>query len=549
MTKPTTHLRTAIAIAALFCGACGDRPGFWDAPFSAGPSDTTTRSVGLTGSVAVLDPALNRVTMLTSARPLELESHQFGVGRGVASIQTSHDRSRLFVLSRGIVPRFKVTDEGPKLVVLDGGTAPSVLRTYSEFSDPFDQVDVDPLGRWLVVRGTEGVVTNPNELILIDLQNLDAPPVPKTLSSLGGKPSTLTFTSELNVPGLGPRRLLVVSRETDIALIDLEDPSRNEITVQLPDTAAGQVGRPVKVVFHDATETQPNPWLAIQIANDGGVFLLEIAPSDSAEQPIAVNPSIAEVGGVPATIDFVMTDGGLRLAALLQSKVVAGVSQPTAVLVDPATSLTDDVRLPSAYTGIARITDAVAPTATGTDVALLYGSAPTIAFWALGRTTGTPYRSIDAYDIDVPVNSVIDVPGETFFDHKILKGIGGSGGSQAQFYVLDLGQRLSFPMEALSDLTLDVAPDGQRLWGYRSGTNQFARLTFDDLHPISLYTERMIRAVYDIATASGERSLVALHMGTATAQEVGLGATLFDALAPDTTRTRFVSGLSFGGQP
>jgi hypothetical protein len=530
------------AVALLGLG-CGERPAYWDAEFT--PSDLT-QPVGLTGSVAVLDPSLNRVMMLTSPRPLALESRQFGVGRNVVSVQTSADKSRLFVLSRGIVPRFKASDEGPKLVVLDGGASPSTLKTYEQFADPFDRLDVDPLGRWLVVRGSAGVVTNPNELILIDLQDLSAAPRPKTLSSFGGKPQQLTFTGELNLPGVGARRLLIVSRETDIAIVDLDDLERDEITVQLPATAAGGVGKPLKIVYHDATPDEQNPRLAVQVGGDSSVLLLELSGSSAAGQLFSVQPSLAEVGGVPANIEFVKTDGGLRLAALVPSKL--GSNKPAAVLVDPATSRTDDVPLPYAYNGIARITASVS-TADGADVALLYGNAKTIAFWALGRTTGTPYRSLDAYEVDVPVSAVLDVPGDAFSDHKILKGTSGSTSARTQFYVLDLRRRLSFPMDALTDLTLEVAPDGERLWGYRAGTSQFARLTFDDLHPISLYTQRVVRGVYDIETANGRRSLVALHMPAAGGGERGIGATLFDALSPDTTRARFVTGLAFGGRP
>lgn len=540
------RLLRATPLFALLSVSCGDRPEFWDAPFATGA--TPSQTAGLTGSVAVLDPSLNRVTLLTSERPLELASRQFAVGRGVVNMRTSVDRSRLFVLSRGVVPRFSQSDEGPKLIVIDGSPDPRVLRVYDEFKDPYDKVDLDPLGRWLVVRGSEGVVSNPNELILADLHDLDRTPHFKTLSSSGGKPAALTFTSALSAGKAAPRRLLVVTRESDIAILDLSesalaDGTRQDVTVAMPRRTNDVVASPLKVAFHDATADQPYAWLAVQLKNDSNVLLLQLGEPTSPDQPFSVTPSLADVGGEPTTIDFVMTDGGLRLAALVPSKLVGNARVPTAVLVDPATTTTDDVVLPYPFSGIARITDAV-DLGSESDVALLYGNTPTIAFWALGRTTGTPYRSLDTYQIGVPVGDVIDVPGDEFADYKVLRGA--SEGGPAQFYVLDLASRQSFPMDAQTNLTLDVAPDGRRLWGYVRGSSEFARLTFDDLHPVSLYTQKRVHAVYDIETRNGRRSLVALHMESGLH---GLAATLFDALAPDSTKTRFVTGLSLGGRP
>jgi hypothetical protein len=195
--------RAATALCGLLsCVACGDRPEVWDTPFSPGFSadpkpDDPPRGLqvaSLTGSMAVLDPSLNEVLMLTSPRPLTLEVNRHGVGRKVAQFKTSRAADRLFVLSRGVTPRYKDTDEPPQLRVFDGGTEPKELAKY-ELQDPYEQLEIDSLGEWLIVHGSDGLVSNPNELILIKPAEDDEVRPPKALDSQGGKPVKFKFTS------------------------------------------------------------------------------------------------------------------------------------------------------------------------------------------------------------------------------------------------------------------------------------------------------------------------------------------------------------------
>ena len=181
----------------------------------------------------------------------------------------------------------------------------------------------------------------------------------------------------------------------------------------------------------------------------------------------------------------------------------------------------------------------------GEDIALLYGQTSTIAFWQLGTTTGTPYRSVDAYDISINVDNVLDIPGDLFPDRKILAG--STTATSQQFYVLDLSERKSFPLDVLKNLTLNLSPDGERLWAYDPGEMRFAQLTFDPLQPTSLYTEKPIAFVHDFATARGDkRSAIALHL----LQNGGgntLDATLFEGLEPSSSETKFFDALELEG--
>jgi len=554
MTRLIRSARAVCGLSVLLLSTgCGDRPAAFDTPFDSGaPSATNANSQndpvsvrGLTGSVALLDPALNQVMMFTSPEPFALATSRLPVGRNVVQFNSSVDRQQLFVLSRGVTPRYRSSDEAPQLRVFDGSSTPKELEKF-ELQDPYDKLEIDPQGEWLIVHGSEGLVSNPNELILVHLGQTGASATKlrsKTLDSYAGKPVRFTFTSQLTIPNAKPRRLLIVQREKDLAIIDLEDLDAPEITVGLKQLANGDYASPLDVVYHDGIEGEVNAMLAVQLANDSDVYLLTINEAKDTTHALSLDPNLVPVGGIPSQLDFVQTrkDGGLRLAALVPGKQVAK-------LIDPASGRLLDVPLGAAFSKIRRITSEVSEQS-GEDIALLYGeSTNTIAFWHLGITTGTPYRSIDAYTIGINVSQVFDIPTEQsaeFADRKILSGT--STGSTQQFYVLDLTERKSFPLDVLQNLTLNLSPNGKQLWAF-SQERGFAQLTFDPLQPSSLYTERPIAFVHDFATERGsdERTALALHILPSQGHR-SVAATLFDGLEPNTAQTKFYSELELGG--
>ncbi|HYJ10808.1 MAG TPA: hypothetical protein VEX18_17420 [Polyangiaceae bacterium] len=543
MTRLTDSASGALsACFLLLVSACGERPAAWDAGFSPGNDASGAKQiVGLTGSVAVLDPGLNQLMMLTSPRPLELSTTRLPVGRDVVKFATSPGRDQLFVLSRGVQPQLRSSDEAPQLRVFDGGIAPQQLEQY-KLQDPYEQLEVDPQGEWLIVHGSEGLVSNPNELLLLRLgQNnpSDSELPSKTLDSYGGKPIRFTFTSELSVPGAEARRLLVVQREKDLAVIDLADLNAPEITVPLPANGSGGYTSPVAVAYHEGVADEVGAMLAVQLAGDSNVFLLTLGRGND-EHALTLEANLVDVGGVPSTIDFVQTKkgGGLRLAALVPSRSAA-------MLIEPGTGTVQEVKLPQPFDKIRRITGDVAD-GSGDEIALLYGKTNTIAFWRLGATTGTPYRSIDAYDISISVDNVLDIPGAEFADRKILAG--GTTGPGRQFYVLDLSERKSFPLDALRNLTLNLSPDGQRLWAFEPGATGFAQLTFEPLQPSSLYSQEPIDFVHDFATqrSEAERSAMTLHVLPQNGGHT-LAATLFDGLSPSSAHTKFYDAIELEG--
>jgi hypothetical protein len=521
-------------LAWLMCGtlalACGGRPSSWETPFAPQNSQSgLSAAYGLTGSVAVLDSSLGRVTMLSSPSWLTLASSSIDLGTDLAAARVSSDRKTLFALSRGVQPQRTPTDEKPQLLLIDGGSAPKVSQSYT-LTEPMNQLVLDPKNEWAVVYGSSGVVVNLNELVLVNLALTGADALTfKTLQSFGGSPKRFIFTAPLAVPGGEPRRFLIVERDSDLVLVDLSQPERDAVTVPLPSTDTGGTASSAEVVY-DAESAS----IAVRVTGTTSVFMLSLAAPAMDGQSYSVVTNLVDVGGQPAAIDFVHNTQGLRLVALVGN---------SAVLVDPDTATTQSVQMPAAFTGIRRITDELkeeaTPTADG-DVALLYGpNISKIAYFNLSGAPGALFRSIEPYDIGVSVKNVIDVPGETYFDRKILET------PNQQFYVLDLHTRESAPMKTNGGLTLEVAPDGERVWAFNPGQPGFASVDFRTLHPVSLIAERQVSNVFDIESVDGQRTAVALHMSSG--MNSGLGATVLDALSPSTANARFYSGLELGG--
>lgn len=517
--------KTWIAWGVLLA-ACGGRDARWEAGYES------TTSYGLRGAVALQDEALDRFLMVTSPTAHELDVTPITVGKNVTAVAVSPDKRRMFVLSKGQQPRYRPDDERPRLLVIDGGTRPEIESEFA-LDDPLTKLAIDPQGEWVAAYQADSTVTNPNEIVLFSLDEGGAQRS-KTIRSFGGFPLELVFTDPLTLPSEEARRFLVVRTDRDITLVDLSDLDRSEITVKLPETDEGKSTRPAQVVFDDGDpEDATDARLAVRLENQPDIVLLDLGPS-SGEREFAITPNIVDAGGVPSAIDFVRTDGGLRLAALVPSR-------KQATLVDPATTTTETVSFPVAYRSMTRITDSVASPPVGGDVALLWSQdARGIAFWSLGQTSGTPYRSIDANDIDLAVAEVIDVPAP----NRHLKLLSSAGADR--FFVLDLEKRQTFPMLTRQQgFSVSVAPDGGRLWAYRSGSGELSSVELTDLHPTALSVRLGVSRVHDILRGDASRAALVLHGTDGSSGRASV--TLMDAQDPDSADTRFFDGLYLEG--
>lgn len=514
---------------ALFAGSMawgcswGDERDDWDQWLETGTT------VGLEGSVVLHDENLERLLFFTSEKKNDLSTTVLPVGKNVTTVVAAEDRSQLFVLSRGVYPRIDADDEGPQLVVYDGGTDPKVSDRF-ELDDPMTRLSLDPGGEWVAAYAGDATVTNPNELVLLELGADESKPLSKTIRSFGGAPEELLFTDELLVPEGGARRFMVVRTDRDITLVDLQNLEREEITIRLPETQSGVTFKPEQIIYDDGDpEDDSDARFAVRLQNSSDVVLLQLGPSEDSAKDFAVVVNIVDVGGVPSTLDFVRTDGGLRLAALVPHQLKA-------TLVNPETTLAEQVDLPAGYTNMTRITSDVGEKAADGDVALLWGATHQIAFWSLGSTSSTPFRSIDATDLNLTVTEVTDVPAP----NQHLKVLSGQGGQD--FYVLDLLKRQSFPLNtAGSGFVAKPSLDGQRVWITRPGDNRFSAVFLDALHPSQLFVEPEVSDIFDIEREDGGRSAIALHL------DDGWSATVLDANDPNSSVTAYYPALFWEG--
>jgi hypothetical protein len=517
--------RSVSALALCLCAAaCGGRSDRLDVGFG------DDLALGLRHAVVLGDNPLERVVVVQSDGLDSLSKRELPVGQNRVSMLPDVTGERLLVLSAGTQPRREADDELPSLTLIDTLGEPRIEARY-ELSAPFSNITQDPLGKWVVLNGAgNNLVTNPNQLVLIDLEDPDFEPFTKTIRSFGSAPERFQFTEPLDVPG-GARRFLIAETSQDVTLVDLEDLDVPEITVSLPRTGSGAAGKPLEVVVHPGTDTETgDARLAIRLQNDPNVVLVDFKPAEGGASGFRVTPNLVDVGSPPSALDFVLTDGGVRLAALVPGRTEAA-------LIHPTTTRVERLLLPRAFDRLRKVGSTNA--ATPADVALLWSQLQnSVAVWSLGRTDAQAFRSIDLLNLDSQVAQVFDVPGDTLGRRKLLQA------PDSRFFVLDLERRQSFPMLSNGSLSLTVSDDGLRAWAFQPGSPRLAQIDLGSLEPTSLTIERPIGQLFDIASGADDaRTLLALHANGSRSM------TLLDALHPDTAQTRFYPGLLLGGQP
>jgi len=532
--KPMRRLGgVAILVAsAMLAAACGERGEAWEMSVE----NNAFVAFGLRGAAAIVDHPAQRALLLPVEGDLSLAPVSVPIGRGFAAATETPDHEKLLVLCRGDVPRRTADDQGPAVYVMSGGTTPGAAGRY-DLSDPLSGLGVDPLSKFAVVYPSAddtSFVTNPNELVLIKLDEAQSAsnPVPISLRSFGGRPQGFTFTPELELPG-GPRRLMVVQTDRDVAIVDLSAPEKPEITVKL--TGGPDALEPSGLAVSDGEPgVDADARVAIRVKNDPNVIVLDLLPvpeSKADESPHAFLPvpNIVFVGGTPTDIAFVRTDGGLRLAALVPSRQVL-------TLVDPATGIASDVDLGAPFERISIVTDIVGETSNGSDVALLWSTAsPNVAFVELGVTIGKPYKSVERIELAQPVASVMDVPAP----NNHLKLLASSSGTN--FVVLNLLARTAAPITASVGGTRAIpSPDGARAWMLAENQSSIAKLDLASNHPQNVELSYPVRHVFDIERRDGGRAVVAVHaLGT-------VGLTVLDAKEPKLSNSIEYLGILLG---
>jgi hypothetical protein len=539
---------------ALLAG-CGGRAPFWGSPIATSPA-----AFNLGDQIALVDTGADRIVLLTAGANQSLTTTAIPVGVNILNAATSPDGTKLFVVSGG--HRAQLGDdqpsEWPSITVIGPG-AETARYDLQNISDPLGGLAIDLAGRWVVLYPDGGTnqpfVENPNELVILDVSQ---PPdkavaVAHTLMSFGGHPQRFTFTPPLALP-IGSHPLLIVESDQDLSLLNLDDLSKPEITVPLTNGSDTHLLSPAGVAVYpgDAGDVKKGAAIGVRLANDDDVVALQFVANldtngNSVGNGFLPTVNLNNVGGVASDLAFVNTDSGLRLAALVPS-------HNKATLIDPVTSLTQDVALPAPYQSLSVVTNALGSAAgcdgdttsagVPTDVALLWNGTSIagqagVAFWELGQAGCQPYRSIDTVGVTEIVAQVLDVPRPNA-TLKVLQTRGGGA-----FYILNLSNRTAAPLEiSNSNVALSVSPLGDQVWTYVPyGLTVFATDFAHEL-PRSLLIERPVSGVYEIARPSGlSPAVVVLH------DEGGVGATVYDAATLADTTRRLYAGLLLGEAP
>jgi len=541
-------------VGAVVAAGCGGRAGYWSSPIDAAPP-----ALALPGAVALVDVGATRVVLLTPGPNQSLSTTAIAVGPNILNAATSPDGRKLFVVSGG--HRAGIgddrPDESPSLTVIDP-SAPVAAQKYllTTLTDPLAGLAIDPAGHWVVLFAGSGTsqpfVANPNELVILDVTQppASATAISHNLMSFGGRPQRFTFTKPLALP-TGMHPLLVVESDQGLSLLQLEHPEIPEITVPLTNGSDTRLLTPAGIAV-DVGDANNGAGIGIRLANDSDIVSLQFVAEPGAdltvENGFVPTVNLTDVGGLPSDLAYVHTDGGLRLAALVPSK-------SKATLIDPVTSLTEDVALPAPYQSLSLVTDpksdasANNPGAT-VDVALLWNGTSFqgqegVAFWELGQTSGQPYRSIATVGITDVIANVLDVPAAATGDTlKVLE-----AANAATFYILDLTTRTAAPLlTSTSTIDLSMSPVGDQVWTFIPNGTQVAATSLQTKQPRSLLIERPASQVFEIQRADGGLSAIVIH------DEGGIGATVYDATTLDDQTRRLYAGLltsdlSAGGTP
>ena len=533
----------AFAAGALLAG-CGGRGAEWD-------SLPQAVLMGRLRNAAVLvDTSLNRGLVITARPDQHLDFSAVRLGKRIASVTTSTDRERTFVLSQGDEILLRSTDEGPALSVIEASNVGQVKRY--ELPDVLTALALDPVGRYAVVyagSSTSGsFVQNPNELIVVDLTappSKDNPTRRNLPSNIGGSPQRLTFTPPLHLPA-GDRRLLVVETDRDVMLLDLEHPERPEVSLPVKDPRTDSRALSPEGISIDPGQVGSqgrSPALAIRTNRDDNVIIYTLGPSnrEPPENDFIPTPNAAVVGGVPSDIAFVNTNQGPRLAVMVPSPA------PTAFLIKVDDSQTLSAKFSAAYQRLTPVAGFSADTTGFGDQVLLWStnsSASSIAFWDLNKVPDMPsgsnidtLKSIDTLNLNGTVASVVNVPERSL---KIVET------SSRGLYVLDPQQHLTSALNVTGNVALRYSREGDRAWAFESSQKALRQILLDGAHVVRVDIERPVADVVEIERNDGGRALLALHsMGGGTGDRtasslpgVSIGVTVFDALSPNAAESR-----------
>jgi len=457
----------------LLCGltACweDERPVIWDR------DRTLLGPISMKAQIAYVDSALDRVTLLDlekAAPAITIKQ----IGRRAVVAVPSADRKLLFVITRGeeAIHEGQV-DQPPMLWAIDTTHLDAPPTAY-EIGSPFDRIAVSQDNTMLVTyfsaAGPDeaGFFRNPNELAIVHL--VEPPgagnPTLKTIRSFGSVPEGIALSPPMIVPGPdpSPRTFAFVLSSNNLTLLDVNHPTRREVSIRLD--LGGQAVVPREVVFAPNTASA---YVRSDNARDVLQVLLVAVPPET-DDGADYNPVLAELGAGGGPTDIAVYDDASGRRYVLASTPNTG----EVVVIDADTAQFRSV-----------------PIADPIDRILLFptGEAPTKALFASVSAKIPRVHVLDLTNIqdpltqakirtialDKPVRDVVPVP-----DRELAMLV--HDDARTVLGLLDMGTESTSPLLGVGKLdSYDFSPSGSYLIGATSSVSRIGFVALDNLHP------------------------------------------------------------------
>jgi hypothetical protein len=494
----------ALALAAFGAGCQSWEPAYRESWMMLPP-------VALDGRVAFVERTNARVFLVDPADPAA-RPRMVSLPKDPVLAQRRPGHDELLVLSRGERGRAGVAPEPAALTLVPSDPARPLVAV--PLSSRFARLDQSADGRFVVASvgpgaaGSEALF-NPNEMALIDLAAARPAALPRTLRSYGTVPSAVLFSPPLRLMD-GPRTLAVIFADNFVTMIDVEHPTRPEITVGLtlpPDDR--RTLHPAQVVFDP---DDPALYLRADGAND--VYALRLVPVPPAERGADGNDfrpalSLLAAGTGPADMALYDTSEGRRL-------LVVSPGSSDASVIDAHTSRSTRIPLDAPASRILLFSAMAPGDPRARPRALLVGpglAASSVSFLDLEQLEGQRARNLDSRPMPASAAEVFFFPdrGQALMLHRPKSGAPGLS-------VIDLARRTVAPIFAEATPTqVTLGPSSSdKVWIGSAQSERLGFVSLGSLSPGEIRLDEPVDAVLALPKpGDGHPRVVVVHPGAA----------------------------------
>ena len=498
----------------------------WDPAYTQPPA--LLPPVALDAQVALVETTNARVYLLDPAHP-EARVRLVPVTKDPVLATRRRGKNELVVLSRGQrgEPGLAPLPATLSIVPADPGLAPRVLPLGSRFNALAQSDD----GRFLVAHfgpgdGTGDALFNPNEIAIVDLTATTV--VSRTIRSFGSVPSQVVFSPVLNLPD-GPRTLAVILSPGYVTLLDLEHPTRPEITVPLTLPDDRRSLQPVQVLFESK-----DPAVHVRVTGANDIYSLRLLPVAPAERPPEGNdftPALSQLAAGTSPTDMALFDtaDGPRL-------LVVSPGSSDAFVIDARTSRSTRIALDEPANRIHVFEGAGPGDPKSRARALLIGvglTSRSIGFLDLDQLELQGRRNLDSRPMGAPALESLFFPAR-----GLAVAVHGSQPGSPGVSVIDLAQRTVAPIVAEVPPSR-IVPAADKIWVGPESGDRLGFINLGTLAPGEVRLDAPITAILPLGKSADGKSRVVVVHGANPAGSV----TVLDGDKPDRATARAMVGF------